>query len=189
MESHNKENQNSLSLFRPEHQGYLQTYISSSLRADGKKAVSVWQKIFPSKNERLIEEKESTMLTKKSDLQVKLVDMMGNALIAEGEMRLQWQFKAMESQIRLENSAIIMQNNAIQFERLMEEMLKIQETYNEKTYYFVDQFIERCEKNASYPEALIKQLEVRDSKALMENLLSLDHFLKHNHEQLRSLAR
>ncbi|MBW4590095.1 hypothetical protein G7B40_039995 [Aetokthonos hydrillicola Thurmond2011] len=177
-------------LFREEHKQYLHSFITSTLQGKEKQALSVWAKIFPNKTERAIQQGQARIIEKKSDVQVELIEMMGDALIAEAKVHFQWQEKSCRAIVAAEHAAIIMEAQNRRMESIFKYLQDACRKYTSYTFSFLDDFEAAAERIGRVSEEMQNKARLieRHESLLLHNLEALDLFLANTYKDVRKLS-
>lgn len=162
-------------LFRPEHQQSLETFVTSTLQNDSQLAMSAWRRIFPTDKDKAIARAEVNILTAKGNAQLKLIEMMGRALIDEFELRTQWKLKVVEAQLKGDASVEMMRIRMETFQKLNQYNESIQKEYGKRLFSFLNDFHDTCSSFDEYPESIAK--------------LAREEYRKNFERQIRSLSK
>lgn len=154
-------------LFKPENQGKLHEFITSTMNGDGRQASHWLRKIAPSNLDRAIARQEIEMVETKGKVQRRLIALMGEALYKDAEMRLTTQ-----------NQMTAMTLSRQKMEHYAQEAEKVTRLYIDMILKFSNDFVGACENVQHLPDVIKQEALPRIQAGLISQLLSLDGFLK-----------
>jgi hypothetical protein len=143
--------QHSPVMFRQEHQEHLKGFLTETMRGNSKKAMSLWQRMFPTALEK-----------RRSEIQVEIVDMMGEAFMNEGRIHLEWQAKAAQEIIIARNTELILRARENLLDSVIGYLQSTGKKYADMSFSTIQAFDNERKRCATISDGDFKEQHLKD---------------------------